>query len=186
MGSKSTLVMLFLIEFVWEFLVLNCFQNQTAFLTYIFPIYRALDFGIGVSLGVSSKCKEKKNLDGMLALLLIVYVIMMVVFDKKFTYSIYHVVEALLVWTIVMGSGSVSKHIFENSLLVKLGNISEVIFLTHLPVITYMRIVWDKVFGEQYRIVEWGVILLCILVMAYGVSCIQKMIQVKKQCKSFV
>lgn len=42
MGSKSTLVMLFLIEFAWELLVLNCFQNQAAFLTYIFPIYRAL------------------------------------------------------------------------------------------------------------------------------------------------
>lgn len=76
------------------------------------------------------------------------------------------------------------KHIFENSLLVKLGNISEVIFLTHLPVITYMRIVWDKVFGNQYRFVEWIVILLCIFVTAYGVSYIQKMIQVKKQCKS--
>ena len=65
------------------------------------PVYRALDFGIGIILGVLSKCKEKKNLDGMLALLLIVYVIMMVVFDKRFTYSIYHVVETLLVWTIV-------------------------------------------------------------------------------------
>lgn len=81
MGSKSTLVMLFLIEFAWELLVLNCFQNQTAFLTYIFPIYRALDFGIGVSLGVLSKCKEKKNFDGMLVLLLAVYVIMMIVFN---------------------------------------------------------------------------------------------------------
>lgn len=69
-------------------------------------------------------------------------------------------------------------------LLVKLGNISEVIFLTHLPVITYMRIVWDKVFGNQYRFVEWIVILLCIFVAAYSVSYIQKMIQVKKQCKS--
>jgi|GEM_PF-3191098 peptidoglycan/LPS O-acetylase OafA/YrhL len=183
-GSKSTIVMLFLIEFIWEFFVLNCIQNQVAFLTYSIPVYRALDFGIGIILGVLSKCKEKKNLDGMLALLLIVYVIMMVVFDKRFTYSIYHVVETLLVWTIVMGSGSISKHIFENSLLVKLGNISEVIFLTHLPVITYMRIVWDKVFGNQYRFVEWIVILLCIFVAAYSVSYIQKMIQVKKQCKS--
>ena len=179
MGAESTLVMLFLIEFAWEFLAFNYFQKQTAFLTYIFPIYRALDFGIGVSLGVFSKCKEKKNFDGMLELLLIVYVIMMVVFDKKITYSIYHVVETLLVWTIVMGSGSISKYIFENPLLVKLGNTSEVIFLTHLPVITYMRIVWDKVFGDQYRIVEWLVILLCIFITAYGVSYIQKMIRVK-------
>lgn len=186
MGSKSTLVMLFLIEFAWELLVLNCFQNQTAFLTYIFPIYRALDFGIGVSLGVLSKCKEKKNFDGMLVLLLAVYVIMMIVFNKKVTYSIYHIIEALLVWTIVMGSGSISKYIFENPLLVKLGNTSEVIFLTHLPVITYMRIVWDKVFGDQYRIVEWLVILLCIFITVYGVSYIQKMIQVKKQCKSSI
>lgn len=186
MGAKSALVMLFLTEFAWEFLVLNCFQNQTAFLTYIFPVYRALDFGIGISLGVLSKCKEKKNLDGILVLSLAVYVVMMIVFNKKFTYSIYHIIEALLVWTIAMGSGSISMHIFENSLLVKLGNISEVIFLTHLPVITYMRIVWDKVFGEQYRIVEWGVILLCIFVTAYGVSYIQKMMQVRKQCTSSI
>lgn len=62
----------------------------------------------------------------------------------------------------------------------KLGNISDVIFLTHLPVITYMRIVWDKIVGDQYRTVEWVMILLCILVTAYGVSYIQKMIQVKK------
>ena len=111
---------------------------------------------------------------------------MMIVFNKKVTYSIYHIIEALLVWTIVMGSGSISKYIFENPLLVKLGNTSEVIFLTHLPVITYMRIVWDKVFGDQYRIVEWLVILLCIFITAYGVSYIQKMIQVKKQCKSSI
>ena len=62
----------------------------------------------------------------------------------------------------------------------KLGNISDVIFLTHLPVITYMRIVWDKIVGDQYRIVEWVMILLCIFVTTYGVSYIQKMIQVKK------
>ena len=116
----------------------------------------------------------------MLALLLIVYVIMMVVFDKRFTYSIYHVVETLLVWTIVMDSGSISKHIFENPLLVKVGDISEVIFLTHLPVIAYMRIIWEKMVGNQYRFVEWIVILICISVTAYGVSYIQKMIQVKK------
>ena len=160
---------------------MNCIQNQVAFLTYSIPVYRAIDFGIGIILGVLSKSKEKKNLDGMLALLLIVYVIMMVVFDKKLTYSIYHVVEALLIWTIVMGSGSVSKHIFENSLLVKLGNISEVIFLTHLPVIAYMRIIWEKMVGNQYRFVEWIVILICISVTAYGVSYIQKMIRVRSK-----
>lgn len=179
MGSKLTLVMLFLIEFAWEFLVLNCFQNQTAFLTYIFPVCRALDFGIGISLGVLSKCKEKKNLNGMLVLSLDVYVVMMVVFNKKLTYSVYHVIETLLVWTVVMNSGNVSKFIFENPLLVKIGNISEVIFLTHLPVIAYMRIIWEKMVGNQYRFVEWIVILLCIFVTAYGVSYIQKMIQGK-------
>ena len=186
MGSKLTLVMLFLIEFAWEFLVLNCFQNQTAFLTYIFPVCRALDFGIGISLGVLSKCKEKKNLNGMLVLSLAVYVVMMVVFNKKLTYSAYHVIETLLVWTVVMNSGNVSKFIFENLLLVKIGNISEVIFLTHLPVIAYMRIIWEKMVGNQYRFVEWIVILLCIFVTAYGVSYIQKMIQEKKLCKSSI
>lgn len=182
-GSKSTIVILFLIEFIWEFFVLNCLQNQVTFLTYSLPVYRAIDFGIGIILGVLGKSKEKKNLDKMLALLLIVYVIMIVVFDKKFTYSIYHVIEALLVWIVVMNSGSVSKSIFENPLLVKIGNISEVIFLTHLPIITYMRIMWEKIVGNQYRFVEWIMILFCIFVTAYGVSYIQKMIQVKKQCK---
>ena len=186
MGSKLTLVMLFLIEFAWEFLVLNCFQNQTAFLTYIFPVCRALDVGMGISHGVLSKCKEKKNLNGMLVLSLAVYVVMMVVFNKKLTYSAYHVIETLLVWTVVMNSGNVSKFIFENPLLVKIGNISEVIFLTHLPVIAYMRIIWEKMVGNQYRFVEWIVILLCIFVTAYGVSYIQKMIQEKKLCKSSI
>ena len=182
-GSKSTIVILFLIEFIWEFFVLNCLQNQVTFLIYSLPVYRAIDFGIGIILGVLGKSKEKKDLDKMLALLLIVYVIMIVVFDKKFTYSIYHVIEALLVWIVVMNSGSVSKSIFENPLLVKIGNISEVIFLTHLPIITYMRIMWEKIVGNQYRFVEWIMILFCIFVTAYGVSYIQKMIQVKKQCK---
>ena len=181
MGSKLTLVILFLTEFAWEFLVLNCFQNQNAFLTYIFPVCRALDFGIGISLGVLSKCKEKKNLNGMLVLSLAVYVVMMVVFNKKLTYPFYHVIEALLVWAVVMNSGNVSKLIFENPLLVKIGYISEVIFLTHLPVIVYMRIIWEKMIGNQYRFVEWIVILLCIFVTAYGVSYIQKMIQ-EKNC----
>ena len=109
---------------------------------------------------------------------------MMVVFNKKLTYSVYHVIEALLVWTVVMNSGNVSKLIFENPLLVKIGNISEVIFLTHLPVIAYMRIIWEKMVGNQYGFVEWIVILLCIFVTVYGASYIQKMIQVKRQCKS--
>lgn len=98
----------------------------------------------------------------------------------------YHVIETLLVWTVVMNSGNVSKFIFENPLLVKIGNISEVIFLTHLPVIAYMRIIWEKMVGNQYRFVEWIVILLCIFVTAYGVSYIQKMIQEKKLCKSSI
>lgn len=180
-GSKPLIVILFIVEFAWELVVLNCFQSQVAFLTYIFPVCRAGDFGIGLCLGISTKGKEKKNLDWMLILLMIVYVIMMVVFNKKLTYSVYHVIETLLVWTVVMNSGSISRLIFENPLLVKIGNISEVIFLTHLPVIAYMRIIWEKMVGNQYRFIEWIVILFCVFVTSYAVNYIQKIIQVRSK-----
>lgn len=167
---KVIISILFVLKFVWELFVQKQFPDQSPFLTYIFPVYRSLDFGIGISIGVLTKQTEKKNLDKQLVVLLVIYAAMMILFNKKLTYSVYHVIEALLVWNIVMNRGKVVKFLFENSIIVKMGNMSETIFLTHLPVISYMRVLWEKLIGNQYRLLEWISILICIFIVAYVVE----------------
>lgn len=74
--------------------------------------------------------------------------------------------EAMLVWNIVMNSGKICEYLFENRIIVGIGNMSETIFLTHLPVISYMKVLWKKLIGEQYRFIEWILILVCIFIVA--------------------
>lgn len=104
-----------ILEFGWEFFVLKYLESWTAFLTYIFPLYRTLDFGIGICIGVLARRHEKINLD-----------------------------KRLLVWNIVMNSGKICEYLFENRIIVGIGNMSETIFLTHLPVISYMKVLWKS------------------------------------------
>ena len=164
-GVGPLVISLFVIEIVWEFLVMKFLPDQYTFCTYILPLSRSLDFGIGICLGAWSIDKQKVNLDWMLIILLGIYVAMIIKFDTVLFDSVYHVVETLLVWIIVIGSGKFSKNLFENSLLVKIGDISELIFLTHKPVISYMDSVWRKFLGN-YNFIEWIIILICIFIVA--------------------
>ena len=164
-GIGPLVISLFVIEVVWEFLVMKFLPDQYTFCTYILPLSRSLDFGIGICLGAWSIDKQKVNLDWMLIILLGIYVAMIIKFDTVLFDSVYHVVETLLVWIIVIGGGKFSKNLFENSLLVKIGNISELIFLTHKPVISYMDSVWRKFLGN-YNFIEWIMILICIFIVA--------------------
>ena len=165
-NTEATVTILFILEFGWEFFVLKYLESWTTFLIYIFPLYRTLDFGIGICIGILARRHEKKNLDKRLLVLLAAYVFIMILYNKQLTYSTYHIMEAMLVWNIVMNSGKMCEYLFENRIIVGIGNMSETIFLTHLPVISYMKVLWKKLIGEQYRFIEWILILVCIFIVA--------------------
>lgn len=183
--ARVTLVMIFLVEFLWELIILKQLPDQTTFLVYVFPMCRVLDYGIGICMGVVANQWEgkKMNLDVWLLVVLTIYIISIILFDTQLMHSFYHVIEAALIWNVIMNSGKIGKILFENTAIVKIGDISEIIFLTHLPVISYMQIIWGKLVGNRYRFIEWCFILICITFTAYVVNNIQKNIYMRHRYK---
>lgn len=182
-GALKSIVFLFLAEFTWEAFVYYLLPKQYIFLTYILPAFRALDFGIGICIGVFCLKKKTQNIrkkdDIILFIVLLIYIGMIVIFNKKLCYSAYHIVEMLLVWIIVGYRSRLSKLLFENRLINKLGDISDYIFLFHLPVIVFFDIAWGHFFITALaKVIEWVILLAIIPIVAILV---QKIFEIKNK-----
>ena len=56
----------------------------------------------------------------------------------------------------------------ENPVVVSIGNISMEIFLTHLSIVTYVKILWEKMLPCKCpTVVEWIVIWTAIIIVGY-------------------
>ena len=143
----------------------------STWLTYICPAYRFLDYSLGMCLYLMYKdytdsLKEKRGWN--LILIGILYFLIFLICDKSIPYTIYHVFECAFFMAVVLQQGKINTFIMENKALVFLGDISMEIFLTHLPVLRYTKIVWEKLFKDKYLpFVEWCIILLLIIIVGY-------------------
>lgn len=169
---KVMIVGIFFIKFTWEALVSLVVPQYFIYLTYIFPVYRSLDFAIGLCLGIlyldgrkNEYPSNMKNKGDLLVLLILIYLILMFVLNKSVTYSIYHVIETFIVWIVVTNNSYISRAMFENPIAVCLGDLSDIIFLIHLPIITFIRLLWEKII-IGYNIVLWGILLCTIICSA--------------------
>lgn len=170
-GSIFSLLFFLAMEFVWEAIFYFFFIDKYIFLAYIFPLFRALDFGIGICLGISyNKQMHKENekyYSIFLPIILVVYVGIIMLFNKKVCYSGYHIIEAVIVWTIMNSKSKVKQVLFENKIIVKMGDISDDIFLIHLPLITFFSILWSKLVRlKNLKLLEWLLLIVLILLVA--------------------
>lgn len=170
--EKYVFITLIILQFTIETISLTLLDEElSTWLTYICPAYRYLDYSLGICLYMIYKDYmdlSKKKRGWSISVIAVLYILVFLNCDKSIPYTIYHVFECTLFLAVVLHQGKVNAIIMENKVAVFLGNISMEIFLTHLPVLRYTKIVWEKLFADTYSpFVEWGIILLLIIVVGY-------------------
>lgn len=173
-NPKVMVAAIFIIKFTWEAWVSLFFPQKFIYLAYIFPVYRSLDFALGLCLGIfyledrKKKCLLNKNKQYLLLGAIFVYFIFLLFINKSVTYSVYHLMETFIVWMVISGDNCITRVIFENPLAVHLGDLSDIIFLIHLPMITVVRLLWEKSkIGHDF--ILWG-ILVCAVICAAEIT----------------
>lgn len=175
--GMNTLLVCLVFKFAIEIICHQFFSESLAtYFTYIFPVYRLFDYAMGICLfelleqkneyegGIPQTGSKSKSI--LFIFVLVAYVVLVLIGKNVYLYSVFHISELAIVWIIVSERTLISKFLFENKVVVWLGNISMEIFLTHLPVISYLSIVWEKVLGKNLPAVEWLVILAVIFMVA--------------------
>lgn len=119
--------------------------------------------------GISKRERENRLSKGWLLLLTIfLYFSVFTAYDKIIPYTIYYVFECMIILTVILSSCLARKLIMENPVVVSIGNISMEIFLTHLSIVTYVKILWEKMLPFKCpTVVEWIVIWTAIIIVGY-------------------
>ena len=162
-------------------------------LTYICPLYRVLDFSLGVMLGWlflhRDTKKEKENIKSFLLEILAAAAFIFMEWaylpvKENYTgigYTAYFTVTALLLIWVFAVEGSVITKTLNNKVLLWIGNISSVTFLIHQVVIRWVKMNLDKAaMGFWYLPF---VIISCFVITIAGTYlyfCLQKLFQKKK------
>ena len=145
--------------------------EMATYITYICPAYRVLDYSIGIFIASvymkNNQESQKKGRSVMTAAVVCIYLFAVLFLYHYLSYTVYHFFETFIVLLIVNKENVLLNKVLENKIFVGLGNISMEIFLTHLPVITYASFVWEKIAGEKFVVIEWGILLTLIIVIGF-------------------
>lgn len=173
-GSSIILLICFCIQISSELLLKKTLPNDiSTWFLYICPIYRAIDFTIGFCsyhIIIGNEELKKTNRDGIFLLIILLYIAISVFGVNRLGYVSYHPFEVLIMLIIVSGSSKIANELNNNEIAIYIGNISSIIFLTHLPVIKTVGILWSKLFGENYLIIQWGINIILILSVSIIIS----------------
>lgn len=171
-------VVMWMIGYYTSIVTIPIGDTFAKWLTYICPLYRVLDFSLGVMLGwFYLNCDWKKYQTPTKALLLeVAAVAAFIVSEKAYLpikenymgigYTVYFTLTALiLVWTFAV-NGSVITKLLNNKLLLWLGNISSLTFLIHQVVIRGIKMnLREEMFGNAYLP---AVIIICFTITVAG------------------
>lgn len=171
----SGILFILMLQFLIEVFALKYMSDElSTWLTYICPVYRFLDYSMGMCIFKLLKdvLDSRENTNGKLGASIFFYVLISIIGNKIIPYyTVYHVFEVAIFSIMVLYPSGARKHIFENRITVAIGNISMEIFLTHKIVLTYGVIVWDKVFGSMVPIiVEWVALFILIIFVGYFIN----------------
>lgn len=157
------------VEIVIEILCRTCMDNEMCiYITYIFPLYRTLDYMLGVlvcRLKVENRDITSKN--QILTGALLIYIGISVWFDGHMLSSIYHIIETIIFVCIIVSDLTGVVRLIENAFTIFMGNISMELFFTHLPVIYIGAKVWKYIFRLDYPFIEWCLLLITTILFAY-------------------
>lgn len=163
--SKFNLFLIAALAYIIELMILLTFHNKdkeiASWIIYFFPITRSIDFFLGGITALIVKKYEKFSLVNIYNILLILSVCICVLFlilalitPKNYFYyvSAWTFPSMIIVGTAAVNCSHLTKIVFENKIIVFVGNISFEIFLIHQLVIRYMSI-FSKRIG--FKGTEW-------------------------------
>jgi len=149
-------------------------------LNYVCPAYRALDFTIGFCawhLFIKPCGKEKQSsraspqktvffADFLYVVLVLVLTGLSLLRPVWLKYVLFHPFEIALLIIIASEKSVIANILNRNRVMVRLGDLSRIIFFTHLPVIRLTGIIWRRFFNPDLFFPLWLVSLLMILLSA--------------------
>lgn len=152
--SKLILICIIVLafKFLYEFLVIWKLNEHYGFFTHIFPLYRVLDYLLGMAVGLfylKFKKKYKKINITMLQLFSVVVYIFVVIILKNIEYRVVYFPFIMVMIYLLCLDGLVSKAL-DNCLSRLLSKISLEFFLVHMIVISYWQLLLSNIAINDY------------------------------------
>ena len=166
----------FLPEFYYEWLI------------YVFPAYRALDFTLGFCAWhiFRSPVREPspRALDTLYLALLAVLTALSLYRPVFLKYVLFHPFEIALLLIVASEKSVVANALNRNRAIVRLGDLSRIIFFTHVPVIRLIGMIWRRLFGPDLAFPQWIVSLLAVFLFALAVEKLVSFFKSKRRYKT--
>ncbi len=183
---QTTLKKIIFGEIILYIVIIMLLQNHDnfTFWTYIFPLFRSIEFVSGIILGIffSRNQSAKKNINKSLASLIELTILILFIIERilcKYTslYDFPHNYKSIVGFLIAIGivyvfsyqSGLFSK-LISNKILLYIGNISFEIYIVHQTVMKYCDLFIYKFGGASLRIIMIIILTLFLAIMfhSYG------------------
>jgi len=187
-GARPILLACLLIQVASELLAKHFLPEfYYEWFIYIFPAYRALDFALGFCAWhlFLSPVREPspRALDVLYLALLAVLTTLSLYRPVCLKYALFHPFEVALLLVVASEKSVVANVLNRNRAIIRLGDLSRIIFFTHIPVIRLTGMLWRRLFGPDLAFPQWIVSLLAVLLFALAVEKLTQHIQ-KSQQKS--
>ena len=152
----------FLPEFYYEWFI------------YIFPAYRALDFTLGFCAWHIFRSTVRKpsprSLDVLYLALLAILTALSLYRPVLLKYVLFHPFEIVFLLIVASEKSVIANLLNRNHAIVRLGDLTRIIFFTHLPVIRLTGMLWRRLFGPDQAFLQWIVSLLAVFLFALTVE----------------
>lgn len=170
--SVYLIVGLIMFEFIWCGLLKDTLRAH--WMIYIFPIVRSVDYIIGgglykISQYVILRKSQVYDQIGIISILLSMYIMVVSMNHKSEWFSVcfWTIPAILLVYSASKSSDSVFlSKVFDNIVVVKLGEISFEFFLIHQLVIRYLSVVMGTLSSHFIinMLIEFGIVIIAVLI----------------------
>ena len=174
-GARPVLFTCLALQVVSELLAKSFLpESYYEWLIYVFPAYRALDFTLGFCAWqlFRSPCRKPspRSLDMLYIALLVILAVLSLERPVLLKYVLFHPVEIALLLIVSSEKSPIANLINRNRAIVRLGDLSRIIFFTHVPVIRLTGMVWRRIFGPDLVIPQWFASLLVVFLFALVVE----------------
>lgn len=143
-------------------------------LLYICPAIRVLDFMLGFCAWSLFRSPGRKfsprAWNALYAVILLVLAGLMWLRPTLLGYVLYHPFDIALLLIVASEKSVLANALNRNPAVMYLGNLSRIIFLTHVPVIRLTGIIWRRILSPDLLFPLWLVSLLMILLTAVAIS----------------
>ena len=152
---------------------------------YICPAYRLLDFTLGFcawrlmngsapSAFRSLRTPGSRLLSLCFAALVAVIGVLLALQPEYLKYVAFHLPELWILMIVASEKSAVAVALNRNPVMTRLGDLSRIIFFTHVPVMRLTGIVWRRILGTDHAFLQWLVSLGVIILFAVAAEKIKK------------